>query len=121
MFRPLALALPLSLAALPAASQDLRSAFYALNRDVRVEIQGALRDQGLYSAQIDGLWGPGTAAAVAAARDSLGYPDFARTARDAGYDNEMAILGLYLDTPLPGATRAELRPGPGPDNSEDRG
>ena len=99
MPRRLIAAVALSLVALPAAAQDLRSAFYALSREDRKVMQEHLTEPGFYGSDIDGLWGPGTQRAVDAARGTLAFPGFAETARGAGIANEAEIVLLYVQTP----------------------
>ncbi len=87
------------LPALPAAAQDLRSAFYALPRAERMELQERLAAPGLYRGDIDGLWGPGTASAFAAAQDSLAWPAFRELAEDGGAASEAEALWAYVADP----------------------
>lgn len=98
MPRRLIAAAALSLIAVPSAAQDLRGAFYALPREDRKVMQEHLAEPGFYASDIDGLWGPGTARAVDAARATLAYPNFADTARAAGLVNEAEIVLLYVQT-----------------------
>ncbi|QQA44376.1 peptidoglycan-binding domain-containing protein [Pelagovum pacificum] len=96
--------------AAPAAAQELRTEFYALSRQDRQALQEQLVTRGLYASTVDGLWGPGTAAAVDQARATLAYPGFAENAREAGIVNEIEIIRIYLESALMEASSASLRP-----------
>lgn len=90
------LAAAVFLAAPQALAGDLRSAFYALPKADRMILQERLSEPGLYQGVVDGLWGPGTANAVAQAQQSLAWPGYRDTARDAGLTDPGATLWAYI-------------------------
>lgn len=92
-----------------AAAQDLRGEFYALPKAERIALQERLAATGLYQGEIDGLWGPGTAGAVEAARASLAWPSFRAKAREAGAARDAEALWSYLSSPEMSASLAVRR------------
>ncbi len=82
-----------------AGAQELRSAFYALPRADRIVLQERLAEAGLYSGVIDGLYGPGTAAALQTAQDSLAWPGYRATAEAAGVASPFRALWSFISDP----------------------
>lgn len=97
--RLIALTALIACLALPAQAEDLRSAFYALPKGDRIAIQAKLSDAGLYHGALDGLWGPGTANALARAEESLAWDSYAATAAAAGVTSQPAVLWSYVSDP----------------------
>lgn len=79
---------------------DARRAEAALTRDERMDIQRALQWQGVYSAGIDGAFGPGTRSAIAAWQASQGAEPTGvllsadRRALVGGWQADVAELGI---------------------------
>ena len=105
----LTLAALLTTFATPTKSEDLRSAFYALPKQERIEMQTQLSGLGLYDGVIDGLWGPGTAGAFAAAQDSLAWPAHQEMAQAMGITKPSEILWSYVAEPDLAASMASWR------------
>ena len=85
--------------ALPAAADELRSAFYALPKPERVELQTHLADLGLYTGAIDGLWGPRTAGAFEQVQSSLAWPAHREMALAMGATAPSQALWAYVSDP----------------------
>ena len=79
---------------------DARRAEAALSRDARLDIQRALQWAGVYSAAIDGAFGPGTRAAIAAWQTAQGAEPTGvlltaeRLALIDGWRSDLAAIGL---------------------------
>ena len=82
--------------ALPASALPLRSAFYALEKQDRKELQVQLTELGLYAGAIDGLWGPGTANAFTQVQDSLAWPTYRDMAVALGEATPTQALWAYV-------------------------